>query len=83
VWSNECSVERSSSRQRSYIFRIPQQKWDKDKIDTYKKDKGYTVMVWASFSGALRRSDLVVIERDKESPKGGYSARSYLQILDD
>jgi hypothetical protein len=35
-------------------------------------------MVWASFSGALGRSDLVVIERDKESPKGGYSARSYV-----
>ena len=40
-------------------------------------------MVWASFSGALGRSDLVVMERDKESPKGGYSARSYIQILDD
>jgi hypothetical protein len=26
------------------------------------------VIVWASFSGALRRSNLVVIERDKESP---------------
>jgi hypothetical protein len=83
VWSDECSVKRSSGRQRSYVFRIPQQKWDKDKINTYKKDKWHTVMVWASFSGALGRSDLVVIERDKESPKGGYSARSYLQILDD
>jgi len=39
-----------------------------------KKDKGYTVIVWVSFSRALRRSDLVVIERNKESPKGGYSA---------
>jgi hypothetical protein len=28
-------------------------------------------MVWASFFGALGRSDLVVIERDKESPNGG------------
>ena len=41
------------------------------------------VMVWASFSGALGRSDLVVMERDKELPKGGYSAQSYIQILDD
>jgi len=31
-------------------------------------------MIWASFSGALRRSNLVVMERDKELPKGGYSA---------
>ena len=41
------------------------------------------VMVWASFSGALRRSNLVVIERDKESPKGGYSTWSYIQVLED
>ena len=67
-------VKRSSGKQQFYIFYTPQQKWDKNKINTYKKDKGYIVMVWASFSGALGRSDLVIIERDKESPKGGYSA---------
>ena len=39
-------------------------------------------MVWASFSGALGRSNLVVMERDKELPKGGYFAQSYIQILD-
>jgi len=38
-------------------------------------------MVWASFSGALGRSNLVVIERDKKSPKGGYSTRFCVQIL--
>jgi len=40
-------------------------------------------MVWASFSGALRRFNLVVIKRDKESPKGWYSAQSYIQVLED
>jgi transposase len=40
-------------------------------------------MVWASFSGALRASDLVVIERDKEAPKGGYSAKLYIKVLED
>jgi len=35
-------------------------------------------MVWVSFSGTLRRSDLVIIEKNKESPKGGYSAQSYI-----
>jgi len=40
-------------------------------------------MVWASFSGALRASDLVVMERDKEAPKGGYSAKSYIKVLED
>jgi len=40
-------------------------------------------MVWASFSGALRASDLVVMERDKEAPKGGYSAKLYIKVLED
>jgi len=40
-------------------------------------------MVWASLSGALGASDLVVMERDKEVPKGGYSAKSYIKILED
>ena len=40
-------------------------------------------MVWASFSGALGAFDLVVMERDKEAPKGGYTAKSYIKILED
>jgi len=40
-------------------------------------------MVWASFSGALRASDLVVMERDKEAPKGGYSTKLYIKVLED
>ena len=71
-------VKKNSGRQQFYIFCTPQQKWNKDKIDTYKKDKGHMVIVWASFSGALGRSNLVVMERDKELPKGGYSAQSYI-----
>jgi len=83
IWSNECLVERSTGKRPSYIFCTLQQKWDKDKIDTYKKDKGHTVMVWASFSGALGASDLVVMKRDKEAPKGGYSVKSYIKVLED
>jgi len=40
-------------------------------------------MVWASFFGALGASNLVVIERDKEAPKGGYSAGLYIKVLED
>ena len=40
-------------------------------------------MVQASFSRALRASNLVVIERDNEAPKGGYSAKLYIKVLED
>ena len=52
-------------------------------IQPVKKGKDISVMVWAAFSGALGRSDLIVMERDLDAPKGGYSAQSYLKVLED
>jgi len=52
-------------------------------IQPVKKGKDISVMVWAAFSGALGRSDLIVMERDPDAPKGGYSAQSYLKVLED
>jgi len=43
-------------------------------------------MVWACFwfiEGQIRRSELYLLDRDFEAKKHGYSARSYLQVLDD
>ena len=83
IWSDECSIERGSGKDRSWVFRLPHQKWDKEMVDTYKKGKDISVMVWAAFSGALGRSSLYVMDRDAESKKGGYSARSYLEVLEE
>ena len=51
-------------------------------IDTYNKKKDISVMVWGAiwYGG---RSDLVIMERDEESKKGGYSAKSYLAVMED
>jgi hypothetical protein len=51
-------------------------------IDTYKKGKDISVMVWGCFWGG-GRSELYVMSRDFESKKHGYSAASYLEVLDD
>lgn len=40
-------------------------------------------MVWAFFGGFYSLSKLIVMERYEESPKIGYSARSYLQALEE
>lgn len=40
-------------------------------------------MVWASFSGYGGRSKLVILARDFESKKHGYSARSYIECLEE
>jgi transposase len=51
-------------------------------IQTYSKGKALSVVVWACF-WALGRSDLYILERDFESKKHGYSAKSYLQVLNE
>jgi DDE superfamily endonuclease len=51
-------------------------------VQTYRKSTDISIMVWgAIWLGG--RSDLVLMERDEESERGGYSANSYLKILDE
>jgi transposase len=50
-------------------------------IQTYKKGKDISVMVWGCFWGD-GRSDLYILDRDFESKKHGYSANSYIEVLD-
>jgi len=45
MWSDECSAERGSGKKRTWVFRTPPQKWNKEMIDTYKKGKDISVMV--------------------------------------
>jgi hypothetical protein len=47
IWSDECSVERGAGARRSWVFRTPGQKWDKDMVDTY-TTKDIRVMVWGA-----------------------------------
>jgi len=39
-------------------------------------------MVWAMFWGDGQRLELYIMDRDFESKKHGYSAASYLKVLD-
>jgi len=82
IWSDECSVERGAGARRTWVFRTPGQKWDKEIVDTYTKGKDISIMVWgAIWVGG--RSDLFIMNRDETSKKQGYSAASYLEVLDD
>lgn len=81
IWSDECSVERGSGKDRVWVFATPEQKWDKEYIQTYNKSKDISVMVWAAIWGT-GRSNLYLLDRDFDSKKMGYSANSYLEVLD-
>lgn len=82
IWSDERSVGRGTGKRREWCFRTPAQKWDKNMVQPYKKGHDFSIMVWACF-WELERSNLYALERDCEAKKNGYSARSYIHVLDD
>ena len=45
IFSDECSLERGIGAHRQWVFRTSQQKWDKEMIDSYKKDKDINIMI--------------------------------------
>lgn len=82
IFSDECSLERGSGARRLWVFRTPHQKWDKDMIQPFKKGKDISVMIWGAIYGN-GRSDIVIMDRDPDSEKSGYTANSYLTVLRD
>jgi len=51
-------------------------------VQPKKTGKDISVMVWAGFSLRGGRSELVVMERDPQAPRQGYSAKSYIKVLE-
>jgi transposase len=67
MWSDECSAERGKGKSAEWVFRTAEQKWDPKLVQTYKKSRDISVMVWACFwfvAGKIRRSDLYILDRD-------------------
>jgi hypothetical protein len=75
TWSDECSLERGSGARRTWAFRTASQKWNKEMIQPYTKGKDISVMIWGAIHGE-GRSDIVIMERDPDSEKSGYTANS-------
>jgi DDE superfamily endonuclease len=80
IFSDECSMERGKGGQREWVFRLPSQKWLPEMVQTYRKSTDISIIVWGAiwYGG---RSNLVIMERDEDSRGEGYSANSYLQVL--
>ena len=83
LFSDECSVEKGKGKKQRWAFGYWHQKWDHDKIVTYPKGKQGSVMVWASIGGTEKRSELIIMARDEDSPRGGFSSYSYTDTLEE
>jgi hypothetical protein len=84
IFSDECSIEIGKGKKDRWCFRLNYQseKWKKENIQPHKEGNIISVMVWGAVWGGSR-SDIVLLERDPDSKRHGYSARSYIDIVKD
>lgn len=84
-FSDECSVQRGSGKIAEWCFRFPHEKYDPNMITEKEKGKQMSQMVWGAIwvdeRGCARRSELVIMDRDPDSPRNGYSGESYIKTL--
>lgn len=81
IFSDEVSCQNSSSDPTTWLFRFPSEKYHRDFVNLRNHVKAnISIMMWgAIWRGG--RSELIVIRRDKDSAKGGYSVKSYQNAL--
>lgn len=83
AYSDESSVQTAPDTPNGWVFRAPKDKYNKNVINLQAHVKAeITMMVWGMiWKGG--RSPLVVMERDPEAPRYGYSANSYIWALEE
>ena len=54
VWSDKCSVEKSSNPDVQWVFRTTKEKWLPEGVKSVRKSGGVKTMVWACFAGGLK-----------------------------
>lgn len=54
VWSDECSVAKSKDPRRSWVFRLPGERWHRDCVDARPPSKDISLMVWGCFAGNVK-----------------------------
>ncbi|KAJ5129199.1 uncharacterized protein N7515_005238 [Penicillium bovifimosum] len=83
VWSDECSVEIGKGKRHRWVFHLnhTNKKYKKEHVITYRKSKGLSIMIWGAIWGG-GSSKIYQMVRDEASARNGYSARSYLDVLE-
>ena len=83
VFSDECSLDRGTGNDRRWVWRTRSQKWDRDKLIAKRTGKDLCQMFWGAIWGRGCRTELVALTRDENAASRGYSARSYIETLEE
>ena len=82
IFTDECSLERGSGKRPTWIWCYKGHRLDKDKVAMYEKGKDISIMIWGGIWLA-DRSNIQFLRRDEDAARGGYTARSYVEILEE
>lgn len=79
-WSDESTVERGKGARREYTFTQPKFQIPARDIEEIPVHKGVKQMFWAAFSGCGRRSGLIPLFGNPDSPRGGINRTVILNL---
>ena len=52
-------MERGTGKERAWVFRLLDEKWKKEMIQSYKKDKGVSIIIWV---GSVEKIEQIYME---------------------
>ncbi|KAJ5556535.1 hypothetical protein N7494_000450 [Penicillium frequentans] len=79
-WSDESTVEKGKGARREYTFNRPSTQIPLRDIDAVDCHKAKSQMFWAAFSGSGRRTGLIPLFGDPDSPHGGVNRWVILEL---
>jgi transposase len=86
-FSDECSLQKGSGQNQEWVFCHKDEKWKPSMITEESTSQKPAQMVWGAIwldeRGQPRRSPLVIMDRDPDAPRGGYTAQSYIETLEE
>lgn len=79
-WSDESTVERGKGARQEYTFTRPKNQISARDIKGISVHKGIKQMFWAAFAGCGRRTGLIPLFGDPDSPRGGINRYVILEL---
>lgn len=83
TYSDEMSAQNKPNSGNPWIFRLPKDKWKPANVNLQAHVKPTLVLMVFGTIWKGGRSPLVVLERDEFAARNGFTARSYIQALEE